>query len=187
MVQKHRRELIGNLVRLRPMTMGDVPKFFETSRDWDVAKMTGSFPWPFTLAVARARVARAVSADPSRGQEFGIIVKGQLAGSISIRKIELPNISGNCHFTLGYHIDKSWWGEGFASDAVRTLLPWAHARFGPSMVIEAGHYTDNPASGRVLMKNGFVLTGDIKKVYCCSRTQWLASVEYEWVFPKENS
>ena len=35
--------------------------------------------------------------------------------------------------------------------------------------INAGHYLENPASGRVLKKNGFVETGEVRPTACAAR------------------
>ena len=59
---------------------------------------------------------------------------------------------------LGYWIARDCWGRGYASEAARGALEVArllgYRRIG-------GHFTDNPASGRVLRKAGFLPTGKI--------------------------
>ena len=68
---------------------------------------------------------------------------------------------------LGYWIARPYWGRGFATEGARGVLEMArllgHAR------IEAGHYLDNPASGRVLRKLGFQPTGTVKPRDCLAR------------------
>ena len=58
---------------------------------------------------------------------------------------------------LGYWIARHRWGQGYATEAGRAVLAIAgtlgHRR------ITAGHFMDNPASGRVLEKLGFRATG----------------------------
>jgi RimJ/RimL family protein N-acetyltransferase len=36
-------------------------------------------------------------------------------------------------------------------------------------VLEAGHFVDNPASGRVLLKSGFAYTGETKSMFSLGR------------------
>ncbi len=46
------------------------------------------------------------------------------------------------------------------TEAVRAVLVWAHSVWGRRYLV-AGHFADNPASGRVLTKAGFLYTGDV--------------------------
>ncbi len=66
--------------------------------------------------------------------------------------------------TLGYVIDPPFWGRGIATEATRAAI---RAIFEGSdlMKIEAGHWVDNPASGRVLEKCGFRHEGLMRQHY----------------------
>jgi RimJ/RimL family protein N-acetyltransferase len=60
------------------------------------------------------------------------------------------------------------WGRGYATEAGRALL--AAARHGLRLKrLGAGHFLDNPASGRVLEKLGFKPTGKIVPHYSAGR------------------
>lgn len=56
---------------------------------------------------------------------------------------------------FGYGINRSWWGRGIATTAVAQLLARFDSRRGVGRLI-ADTSVDNPASGRVLEKNGFI-------------------------------
>ena len=61
--------------------------------------------------------------------------------------------------TVGYWVGKPYWGMGICTEAL--LLMITHIRKTtdiPSLI--SGHFTDNPASGRVMEKCGFVATGE---------------------------
>ena len=61
--------------------------------------------------------------------------------------------------TVGYWVGKPYWGNGICTEALRLMID--HIRKTtkiPSLV--SGHFTDNPASGRVMEKCGFVATGE---------------------------
>ena len=77
---------------------------------------------------------------------------------------------------LGYWIAREYWGQGYATEAARAVLRIArtlgHKR------LTAGHFADNPASGRVLRKLGFVPTGRITQRHSCARGSLVDSVEY---------
>ncbi len=84
--------------------------------------------------------------------------------------------------TVGYWVGKPFWNRGICTEALRTMIaqireqnarclairaarhienhhPLQEQHFIPSLI--SGHYVDNPASGRVMEKCGFVPTGDI--------------------------
>ncbi|MEC7670591.1 MAG: GNAT family N-acetyltransferase, partial [Pseudomonadota bacterium] len=59
-----------------------------------------------------------------------------------------------CAYVLG----KGHWGKGLATEATSALLGFVFDRFDTD-VVEADHFDDNPASGRVLAKLGFEKIG----------------------------
>jgi len=68
---------------------------------------------------------------------------------------------------MGYWIARQHWGKGFATEACRSLIEIARTLKLPRL--EASHFIDNPASGRVLEKLGFVPTGMSAERYSCAR------------------
>ena len=59
--------------------------------------------------------------------------------------------------TTAYFIDPDHWGNGYATEAMRAFLLEAMQRF-QTPTIWADHFEDNPASGAVMRKLGFVET-----------------------------
>ncbi|MGB3627645.1 MAG: GNAT family N-acetyltransferase, partial [Henriciella sp.] len=70
-------------------------------------------------------------------------------------------------FEIGYWVAPDHWGSGLATEAARALIAWLDAR-GDGGEIVSGHFADNPASGRVLEKLGFVADREAP-VYCLGR------------------
>lgn len=63
---------------------------------------------------------------------------------------------------VGYWIGRPYWGQGLCTEALRLML--SYIRSTTQIASLAGsHYTDNPASGRVMEKCGFVATGEFRK------------------------
>ncbi|HEX7887447.1 MAG TPA: GNAT family N-acetyltransferase, partial [Phenylobacterium sp.] len=56
---------------------------------------------------------------------------------------------------------RPFWGRGYATEAVTGALRWAGSDWRKN-VVWAGHFADNPASGQVLCKAGFLYTGDVE-------------------------
>lgn len=75
--------------------------------------------------------------------------QGQFAGTIGI---------GAGPSSVGYFLDPKLWGQGLMSEALAAFCAEIFDRF-PINRIEADHFVDNPASGAVLSKVGFVKTG----------------------------
>lgn len=99
---------------------------------------------------------------------WGIVEKasGQLIGEISLSDDRIS--AGNaptCWCTAGldgsdgvwspgYCIGKLWWGQGFATEALRAVVDyWFSVCDG--VWLSGCHATENPASGRVLERVGF--------------------------------
>ncbi|HWA01348.1 MAG TPA: GNAT family N-acetyltransferase [Caulobacterales bacterium] len=74
-------------------------------------------------------------------------------------------------FEIGYWIGRPYWGEGFATEALQGFVVEAK-RLGE---LEAGHFVDNPASGRVLERAGFVYTGEIAARFSLARGERVPS------------
>jgi RimJ/RimL family protein N-acetyltransferase len=68
---------------------------------------------------------------------------------------------------MGYWIARPYWGRGFATVASQALIDIGRTLKLPRL--EASHFIDNPASGRVLEKLGFVATGLSAARYSCAR------------------
>ena len=60
---------------------------------------------------------------------------------------------------IGYWIAKPYWNQGICTEALRLMLDHISSTTDiPSLI--SGHFTDNPASGRVMEKCGFTATGE---------------------------
>lgn len=64
--------------------------------------------------------------------------------------------------SIGYCLDESAWGQGFATEAVGALLQWAFETLALNRV-QAETDTRNIASGRVLEKLGFTREGTLRE------------------------
>ena len=155
---------------LRPAWPEDWEAVLGGIADERVVRNLARAPWPYTAENAREFVSR--PQDP-RFPGFLIELPSRL-GRQSIGYIGLADREGKVE--LGYWIARPWWGRGYATEAARGVLEIArllgHRR------VSAGHFADNPASGRVLRKLGFRPTGAVAERHSCARGEAAPAVEY---------
>lgn len=158
---------------LREPLPGDAPALAEGLNDFDVSRFLATAPYPYGEDDARAFLAKVETLRATgEAYEFAILRK------------EDRKLIGLCgvhlkagHYEIGYWIAKPFWGQGYASEAVRKLLAFAFHDL-KATEVWAGWYHDNLASGQVLRKLGFEAVGVEKRHsvargedVLCNRTQ----------------
>ena len=147
---------------LRPGWAEDAPALFHAIADEGIVRNLASPPWPYTLADAEAFLATERSDSDATFLVFRR-TRGapELIGSAGFGR------RPNGEIELGYWIARPHWGLGYATEAAEAVVAIARAVRLPALT--AGHFTDNPASGRVLEKIGFRPTGQILPRYSAGR------------------
>jgi RimJ/RimL family protein N-acetyltransferase len=149
-------------LRLREPDEDDIPAIHDIHRHKAVADGVISIPHPHTMADARAWLSR-LRAPAAEGRLnliwlICLIDTGEPIGDCGIH-IDLKHRRG----VLGYLIRPDHWGRGYVTEALRPVISHCFASLNPPLNrIEADHYTDNPASGRVLEKLGFQREGVLR-------------------------
>ena len=126
----------------------------------EIASTTSSIPHPYLAGVAELWISTHAAAFTERtGATFAVTQKktGLLLGAMGFD----VNLS-NGWAEIGYWIGKPYWGHGYATEALRTLIPWAFEAF-PLNRLQACHFTRNPASGRVMQKAGMTREGILRQ------------------------
>lgn len=135
---------------LRPLRDADWPELARIGGQRQVARMMSSLQAPWPEQDVRAWIARSAWRGRPGFRLAVCLPDGALIGTVGIG----PEAPPSC----AYFIDPAHAGQGFATEAMQALLADAIPRFAFTE-IEADHFADNPASGRVLLKLGFVKTG----------------------------
>jgi RimJ/RimL family protein N-acetyltransferase len=137
---------------LRAPLLSDSPRVALLAGDYDVASMTGTLPHPYDEEMAVDWVRSVQTGD--EGIAFAIERAGALIGCVGYRRMD------EAHAEIGYWIGKPYWGLGYATEAARALIlhVFAQEEFD---YLTIGHFTENPASARVIAKLGFEPTGEI--------------------------
>ena len=163
MTKKHpdKMEIKGSKFILRSWRAGDEDRLVEIANNKKIwINLNNAFPHPYTMESAKWWVNHCQEEDnPNR--IFAIEVDGKLAGCIDISP--RPPESEHCKTAIfGYWLGEEYWGRGIASEAVKLIVDYGFKTF-DIVRIQAGIFSWNPASARVLEKNGFTLEGRLRK------------------------
>ncbi|GGA53489.1 GNAT family N-acetyltransferase [Sphingomonas psychrolutea] len=157
---------------LRPGWPEDAPALAAAIAHKDVVTKISRAPWPYTEDDARAFLTRRqASADSALLITTLDTGTPRIIGCIGIHP------EGDAH-ELGYWLTPDAWGRGYATEAGQHMVQIARHALGLKR-LRAGHYVDNPASGRVLSKLGFTPTGRIEPQYCRARGHEVLCVKLE--------
>ncbi|MFN3945969.1 MAG: GNAT family N-acetyltransferase [Allosphingosinicella sp.] len=149
---------------LRPGWAEDAPALARAIADETIVRNLASAPWPYRLADAEAFVAER-PVDPVNSSL--LILRRTARAPELVGVIGLARMA-NGEVDLGYWIARAHWGRGYATEAGSAVI--AMARDGLRLErLTAGHFLDNPASGRVLEKLGFRATGEVVRRYSVGR------------------
>lgn len=136
---------------LRPGWTEDAKALYQAVADANIVCHLGNAPWPYTADDAHDFTKK--SHDP-RYPHFFLFRRGagesRLVGGCGL-------VEEDGETEMGYWITRPYWGQGYASEAVRALVNIAWSVGHRQLV--ASHFTDNIAAKRVLEKAGFESTG----------------------------
>ena len=145
---------------LRAFQLDDAEAVQRLAGDRAIASTTCSIPHPYPDGAAEQWI---------RGQPEAYAEGISVTFAITLRKTdELVGAIGfnvnqkNDWAELGYWIGQPHWGRGYATEALRALIPWTFDTF-PLNRLQACHFTRNPASGRVMIKAGMSHEGILRQ------------------------
>lgn len=142
------------VLELKAIEGAAVDAFFHHLNDASIAVMAGTVPHPITPDWVADRLARRLAEEEAgTAAQRGLFEDGVLVGDVSY----FTDTHG--HIQIGYAISRAHRGRGLASRAAALAIALVrdHGHTGP---IRAGYAKDNPASGRVLAKLGFLPDGE---------------------------
>ena len=159
---------------LRPGWREDAPDLYRAIADEAIVRNLGSAPWPYRPEDAEAFLSTEPGAEEAR---FLIFRRTDSAPEL-VGTIGLSPRPGDGRTEIGYWIARRHWGRGYATEAGRSVLRLARDGLRLSR-LAAGHFVDNPASGRVLEKLGFRRTGKVAPRFSAGRGAAAPCLDYE--------
>lgn len=162
---------------LRPFEEADARRVAYLVGDYDVAKMCGRVPHPYHVAAAYSFF-DLIERGRASNREHAFAVTAPIDGLVGSCGVMRVGDTPDEAWEIGYWFGMPYWGLGYASEATRALMDWARDQLG-ARVFMAGHFADNPASGNVLRKLGFVRTGT-QELFGLARQQTSPAERYIW-------
>ena len=148
---------------LRSPRAQDAPRISELASDLGVARMTTSIPYPLTVDQAEGFLGRMEARNPAREAIFAVDLAGEgLIGMLGFHP------SDGLAPEVGFWFGRPYWGHGYATEAAKAAMAWVREGWKKRFVV-SGHFADNPASGAVLVKAGFLYTGEVEPRYSMAR------------------
>jgi RimJ/RimL family protein N-acetyltransferase len=157
---------------LRPGWAEDAPELAAAIGHECVVRNLSRASWPYPIEAAESFVA-----DFGDVAEPKFLIFEHRGGDIRlIGGMGVGPLRDEPH-ELGYWITPDAWGRGYATEAGTAVLRAAKAA--GIRRVTAGHFIDNPASGRVLRKLGFRPTGRIVPLYSRGRGTQAPAARFE--------
>lgn len=164
---------------LRSYHDDDAERFTQLVNDPRVYRNVGRIRAGQTLEETR-QIQAERAAKNRRGESAGRVVtlSGELIGLVGGGRNAETGI-----FEIGYWLAPAMWGRGYATEAAGAFKQHLVDRFGARQ-LTADYLADNPASGRVLRKLGFVETARGEH-FCLGRDARVPGISMAWTAPED--
>lgn len=151
-------ELITQRLRLGELSARDIPNIVLYAGNPKIAATTLNLPHPYDEKDAVFWLNTAYQGFKNGHQHvFGIYLKvtNELIGGMGLH---LNHTHENAE--VGYWIAEPFWNKGYCSEALQQILNYGFNKL-KLHKIYARHLIGNPASGKVMIKNGMILEGEL--------------------------
>lgn len=148
-------------LQLRPLALADAPEIQTAAGRREISDTMISVPHPYPDGEAERYVARK-KRDLAEGSSItfviGLKAEEAFSGIIELRAIDKEHSLGE----LSFWLRNEAWGKGYMSEAVQVMVRYGFEEIGLNRLY-AFHMLRNPATGRVLEKNGFRQEGILRQ------------------------
>lgn len=158
-------EIETKRLKLRRLRMSDAQRIAQFCDDPGVGRNLAQTPLPYLPSAAEGWIMITHARAPL-GRDFVYAVDLPGEGLIGV----LGAHQRGDGFEFGYWFGRPFWNQGFATEAATAFVSEA----GKLGDLQAGHFIDNPASGRVLTKVGFAYTGETRPMFSLGRGESVA-------------
>ncbi|MGN0191767.1 MAG: GNAT family N-acetyltransferase, partial [Candidatus Cryptobacteroides sp.] len=147
----------GERIFLRRWSETDAAQLFRLASDPELGPRAG---WPAHRSEDESldAIRRYFTNDTT----WAVVLKesGEIVGCAGFHTFRTSNIPlSENQAEVGYWIARPYWNRGLCTEALRLVIEHCR-RLGSYKTLFGEHFTDNPASGRVMEKCGFADTGE---------------------------
>ncbi|HAS41587.1 MAG TPA: GNAT family N-acetyltransferase [Microscillaceae bacterium] len=142
----------------------DLARHVNNKKIWD--NLRDYIPFPYTEEDAKSFIASVANENPV--YTFVITYEGQVCGVMGlVAQQDVYKKSAS----IGYWVSEDYWGKGIASTALELATHYGLYQLG-HIRIDTSVFEYNPASMRVLEKNGYVKEGIFRKAIFKNNQIW---------------
>lgn len=178
------KTICTNRLILRPILPSDAKEMYKNwASDMKLAKF---LRWiPHASPDATSEYLSSFDYGDAAFYNWGIVFGNELVGNISV--VRLDEKLGVAE--IGYCAGSRWWNRGIVTEALGGVKDFLFGEVGINKLV-LRHDTENPASGRVMQKNGMTLEGTLREESAGRRDGKLGDVAYygllrsEWLARK---
>lgn len=148
----HFPTLYSDRLILRKLNVEDIPALVRHANNKKIADRIVNIPFPYREPQAAMRISYVVQGFKEQGRYvFAVIHKerDELIGEISLHR----NNANRNQAQLAYWIGESFWGQGFATEAAKTIIRYGFETLGLELVY-ADCRPENIASEKVMQHCG---------------------------------
>ena len=145
---------------LRPFRKGDEWSLQKNINNRKIYRTTSGIPYPYTLKDAKKWIAKNLKEEKKKNPQminFAIEINGEAAGSVG-----LGSIKDGHKAEISYWLGEKYWNRGIMTEAVRLVTKFGFEKL-KLVRIYGRVYIFNPASKKVLEKNGYQSEGILRK------------------------
>ncbi|MFH1209252.1 MAG: GNAT family protein [archaeon] len=139
---------------LRSISDKDIESLIENINNLNVSKYLLVVPYPYTIKDAKWWINHC----KEKGREYNFCIElkseKKLVGGIGLSHFDKFQRTAE----VGYWLGEKYWRNGYVSEALKTLIDFAFNKL-KLRRLEAGVFSKNPGSGKLLEKFGFVKEG----------------------------
>lgn len=146
---------------LNSLSYKDIPKIIEYAGNPKISDNLINLPFPYFEKDAVFWI-NGANQGRKTGEEYKFAIRSKENKNLDfIGGIGLMLDKKHNKAELGYWIGEPFWGKGLMSEAAKKVIEFGFETLELNKIF-ANHFLDNPASGKIMIKNGMIKEAEIK-------------------------
>lgn len=147
---------------LNQLQLEDIDTVVQLAGNENIARMTLNIPHPYEAEDAKWWITNSHRCF-EEGTQYTFAIRQQRSAAL-IGAIGLILTPGHQRATVGYWMGEPYWNQGYTSEALGALLKYGFNELKLNKIY-ATHLLNNPASGKVMIRNGMIAEGTLMEHY----------------------